>query len=66
LRELLTGSYLEISKLPGIINIIGNKEEENNNYEITIKSAKGLPNVSDYLKHLGLVKIGGPKSMKEG
>ncbi len=34
-------------------------------YEITIKSAKGLPNVSDYLKHNGLVKIGGPKTMGE-
>jgi len=33
---------------------------------VTIKSAKGLPNVDDYLKHLGLVKIGGPKNTKEG
>jgi len=37
-------------------NVIG---EERNGYELTIKSAKGLPTVGEYLKHLGLVKIGG-------
>lgn len=64
LRELLTGSYLEISKVkeskegsfPSQTNL------EGPNYEISIKSAKGLPNVSDYLKHNGLIKIGGAKS----
>ena len=30
--------------------------------EITIKSAKGLQNPEDFVKHNGLIKIGGPKS----
>lgn len=29
--------------------------------EITIKSAKGMNNPADFIKHNGLVKIGGPK-----
>lgn len=34
--------------------------------EITIKSAKGLPNISEYLKDNGLIKIGGPRFIPEG
>ena len=34
--------------------------------EITIKSAKGLPNIDDYLRNKGLIKIGGPKNSNEG
>jgi hypothetical protein len=34
--------------------------------EITIKSAKGLTNISEYLKNKGLIKIGGPKATSEG
>lgn len=29
--------------------------------EITIKSAKGMTNLADFIKHNGLVKISGPK-----
>lgn len=28
---------------------------------MTIKSAKGLPNISEYMRNMGLIKIGGPK-----
>jgi hypothetical protein len=35
-------------------------------YEITIKSAKGLTNLPEYLKNKGLIKIGGPRIMSEG
>ncbi len=40
--------------------------EEIDTHEITIKSAKGLPNIEDYLKDKGLIKIGGPKALNEG
>ena len=35
----------------------GNFDEK----EITIKSAKGMTNLADFIKHNGLVKISGPK-----
>lgn len=40
--------------------------DNKDSFEITIKSAKGLTQESEYLKNKGLIKIGGPKNLSEG
>lgn len=63
LRQLLNNLYLEVAAMNTLPTI---EDEEINPYEVTIKSAKGLSNISEYLKDKGLIKIGGPKVMNEG
>lgn len=59
LRQLLDNSYLEVSQIQAE-GVLG--EDNIDPYELTIKSAKGLPNISEYMRHMGLIKIGGPKA----
>lgn len=62
LRQLLDNRYLQVADLnhQGMLG-----EESMDAKELTIKSAKGLPNISEYLRNMGLIKIGGPKAMND-
>jgi hypothetical protein len=62
LRQLLNNKYLKVATF-NHPNMAGDGIDS---VEITIKSAKGLPNISDYLRNKGLIKIGGPKQMNDG
>lgn len=65
LRDLLSGEYLKVFPFQKLgkkdlsSNVFQNIKFEDD--EITIKSAKGMTNPADYIKHNGLVKISGPK-----
>jgi hypothetical protein len=61
---VLNGYYLEVARL-----IDQNFIEDSDPHEITIASAtssKGSSNTNEDLKDKGLIKIEGPKNLKEG
>ena len=65
LRQLLSAEYLEVAlMIPA--PTMGEDAPVADSVEITIKSAKGLTNIAEYLKDKGLIKIGGPKAMSDG
>lgn len=65
LRDLLSGEYLKVFPFQKLgKNNLSHNTFQNvklDDEEITIKSAKGMTNPADYIKHNGLVKISGPK-----